>query len=85
LSGPLRSCAIPPSTSGLSGRTPATRNAEYLVEELIEAVTIHADRLEVIVGDPPLLITPAEVGLHDPDMGSVVSEGDLNSGSEDDC
>ena len=49
-----------------------------LIEELIESVTIHADRLEVTVtGAPPLLITPGEVGLQDPGTGSLVSEGGL--------
>jgi hypothetical protein len=46
------------------------------VEELIEPVTIHADRLEVaVIGAPPLLVTPGEVGLHDPGTGPAVSEG----------
>lgn len=43
-----------------------------LVEELIEAVTIHADRLEVTVtGAPPLIVQPFEVGLRDPGTGPV--------------
>jgi len=38
-----------------------------LVEELIECVTIHADRLEVAAfGMVPVTIAPGEVGLHDP-------------------
>ena len=46
-----------------------------LVEELIEAVTIHADRLEVTVaGAPPLIVRPGEVGLRDPGTGPVVSK-----------
>ena len=46
-----------------------------LVEELIEAVTIHADRLEVTVaGAPPLIVQPGEVGLRDPGTGPLVSK-----------
>ena len=46
-----------------------------LVEELIEAVMIHADRLEVTVaGAPPLIVRPGEVGLRDPGTGPVVSK-----------
>jgi hypothetical protein len=52
------------------------RERRVLVEELIEAVTIYEDRLEVTVtGAPPLLIYPGEVGLRDPGTGPVVSEG----------
>jgi hypothetical protein len=51
------------------------KERRILVEELIEAVTIYEDRLEVTVtGAPPLLITPGEVGLRDPGTGPVVSE-----------
>ena len=54
------------------------KERRILVEELIEAVTIYEDRLEVTVtGAPPLLITPGEVGLRDPGTGPVVSEGGL--------
>lgn len=56
----------------------AANDAErrVLVEELIEAVTIHADRLEVsVTGAPPLLVNLSEVGLRDPGTGPVVSEG----------
>jgi DNA invertase Pin-like site-specific DNA recombinase len=54
------------------------KERRVLIEELIEAVTIHADRIEVTVtGAPPLLITPGEVGLQDPGTGLVVSEGGL--------
>ena len=54
------------------------KERRVLVEELIEAVTIHADRLEVTVsGAPPLLIRLDEVGLRDPGTGSVVSKGGL--------
>ena len=54
------------------------KERRVLVEELIEAVTIYADRIEVTVtGAPPLLITPGEVGLRDPGTGLVVSEGGL--------
>jgi site-specific DNA recombinase len=46
-----------------------------LVEELIEAVTIYADRLEVTVaGAPPLIVQPGEVRLRDPGTGPVVSK-----------
>jgi site-specific DNA recombinase len=52
------------------------KERRVLVEELIEAVTIYEDRLEVTVtGAPPLLITPGEVGLRDSGTGPVVSEG----------
>jgi hypothetical protein len=52
------------------------RERRVLVEELIEAVTIYEDRLEVTVtGAAPLLIYPGEVGLRDPGTGPVVSEG----------
>ena len=54
------------------------KERRVLVEELIEAVTIYEDRLEVTVtGFPPLLVTLAEVGLRDPGTGPVVSEGGL--------
>jgi hypothetical protein len=44
-----------------------------LVEELIESVVIHADRLEVTVtGAPPLLVALDEVGLR-PGTGTVRS------------
>jgi len=47
-----------------------------MVEELIESVTIYADRLEVATfGMVPITSTPGEVGLLDPGTGSVVSEG----------
>lgn len=47
-----------------------------IVEELIEAVTIHADRHEVTVtGAPPILIELDEVGLRPASTGSAVSEG----------
>lgn len=46
-----------------------------IVEELIEAVVIHADRLEVTVaGVPTLIVQPGEVGLRDPGTGPVVSK-----------
>ena len=49
-----------------------------IVEELIESVTIYADRLEVnVTGAPPLLVTLAEVGLREPGTAPVVSEGGL--------
>jgi hypothetical protein len=49
-----------------------------LVEELIEAVIIHADRLEVtLIGAPPLLVNLDEVGLRPAGTGTVVSEGGL--------
>jgi hypothetical protein len=56
----------------------STRERRVIVEELIEAVTIHADRLEVTVtGVPPLIIQLDEVGLRDPGTGPVVSKGGL--------
>lgn len=46
-----------------------------LIEELIETVTIHADRFEATAtGAPPLLVNLNEVGSRDPGTGSVVSE-----------
>ena len=49
-----------------------------MVEELIEAVTIHADRLEVTVtGAPPLIVRFDEVGLRNAGTGPVVSKGGL--------
>ena len=52
------------------------KELRVLVEELIESITIHADRLEVTVtGAPPLLVNLNEVGLRDPGTGPVVSEG----------
>ena len=54
------------------------RERRIMVEELIEAVTIYADRLEVTVtGAPPLLVRLDEVGLRDPGTGPVVSKGGL--------
>lgn len=51
------------------------KERRVIVEELIEAVTIHADRLEVTVtGAPPLIIQLDEVGLRDPGTGPVVSK-----------
>ena len=56
----------------------SARERRVMVEELIEAVTIHADRLEVtITGAPPLIIGLDEVGLRDPGTGPVVSKGGL--------
>jgi hypothetical protein len=47
-----------------------------LVEDLVDAVLIHPDRLVVeISGAPPLLVTLAEVGLRDVGTRSSVSEG----------
>lgn len=47
-----------------------------LVEELIDAVVIFPDHLQVRVnGAPPLNVTLAEVGLRDPGTRSWVSEG----------
>lgn len=46
-----------------------------LVEELIETVTIHEDRLEITVtGAPPFLVKLDEVGLRPSGTGPVVSE-----------
>jgi hypothetical protein len=50
------------------------------IEELIDAVVIHPDHLQVLVnGAPPLNVILAEVGLRDPGTKTSVSEGDLNS------
>ncbi len=47
-----------------------------LIEELIDAVVIFPDHLQVrVIGAPPLLVTLAEVGLRDPGTRSCVSEG----------
>ncbi|MGI8521508.1 MAG: hypothetical protein ACR2MC_13080, partial [Actinomycetota bacterium] len=52
------------------------KERRVLVEELIEAVTIYADRLEVTVtGAPPVVVTLDEVGLRPAGTGPVVSEG----------
>ena len=49
-----------------------------LVEELIEAVTVFPDHLEVrVVGAPPLVVTLAEVGLRDRSTTTCVSERGL--------
>ena len=54
------------------------KERRVLIEELIDAVTIYDDRLEVTVtGAPPLLVTLDEVGLRPAGTGSVVSEGGL--------
>jgi hypothetical protein len=46
-----------------------------LIEDMIQAVTIYADRLEVTVTKaPPLLFTLDEVGLRSPGTESLVSE-----------
>ncbi|MDW3213120.1 MAG: hypothetical protein R8G01_03925 [Ilumatobacteraceae bacterium] len=51
------------------------KERRVLIEELIEAVTIHADRLEVTVtGAPPFLVKLDEVGLRPSGTGPVVSE-----------
>jgi DNA invertase Pin-like site-specific DNA recombinase len=56
--------------------TPAERRV--LIEDLVEAVVIHPDRLQVLVnGAPPLNVTLAEVGLRDPGTKTSVSEGGL--------
>jgi Resolvase, N terminal domain len=53
-----------------------TPEKRVLVEDLIDAVVIHADRLVVqINGAPPLLVTLAEVGLRDGGTKTSVSEG----------
>jgi site-specific DNA recombinase len=54
------------------------KERRVIVEELIEAVTIYTDRLEVTVtGAPPLVVTLDEVGLRPAGTGPVVSEGGL--------
>jgi hypothetical protein len=51
------------------------RERRVLIEELIETVTIHADRLDVTVaGAPALLVTLDEVGLRFFGTGGLVSE-----------
>ncbi len=56
--------------------TPGERR--ILVEELIEAVVVFPDHLEVqVVGAPPLNVTLAEVGLRDSGTERSVSEGGL--------
>lgn len=51
-----------------------------LVEDLIEAVNVHPDHLQVrVVGAPPLLVTLAEVGLRDPGTRTCVPEGDSST------
>jgi hypothetical protein len=48
------------------------------IEDLIDAVVIHPDHLQVLVnGAPPLNVTLAEVGLRDPMYETSVSEGGL--------
>jgi hypothetical protein len=45
------------------------------VEDLVDAVVIHPDHLQVLVnGAPPLNVTLAEVGLRDPGTKTSVSE-----------
>jgi len=57
--------------------TPAERRV--LIEELVEAVVVFPDHLEVqVAGAPPLNVTLAEVGLRERGTEPVVSEGDLN-------
>lgn len=52
-----------------------------LINELIESVIVHPDRLQVAVnGAPPLTVDLEEVGLRPAGMRTTVSEGDLNSG-----
>lgn len=56
--------------------TPAERRV--LVEELIEAVMVFPDHLEVrVVGAPPLNVTLAEVGLREGGTRTCVSERGL--------
>ena len=56
--------------------TPAERRV--LVEELIDAVVVFPDHLEVqVAGAPPLNVTLAEVGLRESGTESSVSEGGL--------
>ena len=53
-----------------------TPEERVLIEDLIDGVMIHADRLVVQVnGAPPLLVTLAEVGLRDVGTRTSVSEG----------
>jgi hypothetical protein len=53
--------------------TPAERRV--LIEDLVDAVVIHPDYLQVLVnGAPPLNVTLAEVGLRDPGTKTSVSE-----------
>ncbi len=56
----------------------SAKERRLIVEELIEAVTIYADRLDVTVtGVPALIIQHDEVGLRDPGTGHLVSKGGL--------
>ena len=56
--------------------TPSERRV--LIEELVEAVVVFPDHLEVqVAGAPPLNVTLAEVGLRVGGTESVVSEGGL--------
>ena len=49
-----------------------------LVEELVEAVVVFPDHLEVrVMGAPPLNVTLSEVGLREPGIRTCVSEGGL--------
>ena len=58
--------------------TATTPERRVLVEDLVDAVLIHPDRLVVQVsGAPPLLVTLAEVGLRDTGTRTSVSEGGL--------
>ena len=49
-----------------------------LIEDLVDAVTIFPDHLEVhVAGAPTLVVTLREVGLREPGMRTSVSEGGL--------
>ena len=55
------------------------RERKLLVNEIIETVIVHADRLQVTInGAPPLTVALSEVGLREPGgMRPDVSEGGL--------
>ncbi len=54
------------------------RERRILVNELVNAVRVHTDRLQVeIAGAPPLTVLLEEVGLRGPGTGISVSEGGL--------
>ena len=59
-------------------KKPDSLRGSTLVEDLVEAVLIHPDRLVAQVsGAPPLLVTLAEVGLRHSGTRTSVSEGGL--------
>ena len=54
------------------------RERRILINELVNAVRVHSDRLQVeIAGAPPLTVLLEEVGLRGPGTRIDVSEGGL--------